>query len=131
MRKSYLFVALFVGLIAIVFGIYFPVLTKYRNLKMEEEALDQKITEVDKKIQALMEERELLKNDRDYIEKVIRQELGLVKPGEIIYKFVTDPPKPKTPSPSLAEVVEEPIGGVAGSKPVLQPPAKEASKKST
>ncbi len=118
MRKSYLFVAGFIALMVIVFGVYFPVLTKYRNLKIEEEALDQKITEVDKKIQALMNERELLKNDRDYIEKVIRQELGLVKPGEIIYKFVTEPPKPKTHSPASAESVEEPIGGVAGSKPI-------------
>jgi len=68
----------------------------------------QKIKTLDKQILEMQEERELLKNDLNYIEKVIRDELGLVGPGETVYKFVTEtvnPPEAKTAalSPSAAE----------------------------
>ncbi len=120
-RRSFFFIFGMIALVALVFGVYFPVLTRYRNLKLEEEALDARITELDKKIKVLSEERELLKNDRDYIEKVIRQELGLVKPGEIVYKFVTEPIKKKIEEQkikSVDTVAEEPISGISGTAPV-------------
>lgn len=35
----------------------------------------------------LLEEMGLLKNDPAYLEKIARTELGLIKPGEIEYRF--------------------------------------------
>jgi cell division protein FtsB/cell division protein DivIC len=55
---------------------------KERNLKLEEEN------------QKLKEEVKRLQSDRRYIEEIARKELGMVKEGEIIYRFDT-PPKRK------------------------------------
>jgi cell division protein FtsB/cell division protein DivIC len=50
---------------------------KERNLKLEEEN------------QKLKEEVKRLQSDKRYIEEVARKELGMVKEGEIIYRFDT------------------------------------------
>ncbi len=111
MRKS--FFLLWIGIVALLlfFWIYFPTLSKYRDLKIQEENIQKEIDSLDAKIKDLKEERGLLKNDEEYLEKVIRDELGLVRPGEVVYKFVEDKPavsKPaktvEVPAPSAAEV---------------------------
>ena len=58
---------------------------KERNLKLEEEN------------QKLKEEVKRLQSDKRYIEEIARKELGMVKEGEIIYRFDT-PPKGKESS---------------------------------
>lgn len=57
--------------------------------------MSREIAILDKKITALEEERELLRNDVTYLEKVIRDELGFVGPGETVLKFVEE----KSPRP--------------------------------
>jgi cell division protein FtsB len=42
-------------------------------------------------IQALQREKQLLQNDKNYLEMVVRQEMGLVKPGEVVYEFEKKP----------------------------------------
>ena len=56
-------------------------LTKERN---QIKVFNEKIREENLDIQ---EEISSLKNDRSYIEKIARQELGLVKEDEIVYQF--------------------------------------------
>lgn len=79
--------------------IYLPGFSRFYTLSQEENGLDKQITEIHTQIRALEEERDLLQNDLEYLEKVIREELGLVKPGEIIYKLV---PEKKSESPSVS-----------------------------
>ena len=50
---------------------------KEKNLRLEEEN------------QKLKEEVKRLQNDKRYIEEIARKELGMVKEGEIIYRFDT------------------------------------------
>lgn len=88
--KPYLFIWIAFAVLLAFFWIYFPTLSRYRELKMEEDRMAKELFELDSKIKALQEERDLLQNDLEYLEKVIRKELGLVKPGEMVYKFVTD-----------------------------------------
>ena len=90
MRKQFTFLWIAIGVIFFIFWFYFPTLTRYQDLKEEEERISKELAELDIKITQLTEERDLLKNDVAYLEKVIRQELGLVKPGEIVYKFVAE-----------------------------------------
>jgi len=71
--------------------IYMPVLSRYRDLKFEEDDMVEKIEALDQHIEALSEEKKLLEEDKEYLEKVVRDELGMVKPGEIVYKFIKDP----------------------------------------
>jgi cell division protein FtsB len=47
--------------------------------------------------QRLKEEVRRLQSDRRYIEEIARRELGLVKEGEIIYRFDTSAASEKTP----------------------------------
>ncbi|MBI3307495.1 MAG: septum formation initiator family protein [Candidatus Omnitrophica bacterium] len=98
MRKSFLFLWLTIAGLILFFWFYFPSVSHYRDLKIEEDTLRRELGEMDEKIRELTRERDLLKNDMTYLEKVIRDELGLVKPGEIVYKFVPDN-TPKTPPP--------------------------------
>ena len=55
---------------------------------MDEDKLVRELRDLEGKIDQLRKERDLLKNDVDYIERVIREEMGLVRPGESIYKVV-------------------------------------------
>ena len=59
------------------------------------------LKDLEGKIKKLREEKNLLQNDMTYLEKVIREELGFVKPGEMVYKLVPEN-KTKTASPAAA-----------------------------
>ena len=92
---------------------YLPSLSKYHDLKQQQEELDKQIKKYTRDVRTTREERALLKNDPEYLEKVIRDEMGLVKPGEIVYKFVQDPAEktaePETsPSPTAAVTTASP-----------------------
>ncbi len=109
MRKSFLFLIIFMAVLAVFFWVYFPALSRYRELKTQEEKLTHDISDLDGRIEALLEERKLLQNDLNYLEKVIREEMGLVKPGEIIYKMIPEALIKKTaaqPAAAPAPVVE-------------------------
>ena len=90
MNKSFILLWIAVVVLILFFWIYFPTLSRYRDLNFQQEDMEQQVKKLDAKISQLSDERELLKNDRGYLEKVIRDELGLVKPGEVVYKFVKD-----------------------------------------
>ena len=104
MRKP--FVILWSSIAAVILAgwIYLPVLSKYRDLKSQDEKIAAETAVLQEKIKVLEEERDLLKNDVTYLEKVIRDELGLVRPGETVYKFVPaeKPERPET-SPEAEE----------------------------
>jgi len=88
-KKPLIAVSIFFTFFLIFFWIYFPSWSRYRELKIEEEHLKTRLDEVNLKIESLTEEKDLLKNDLEYLERVIRDELGLVKPGELVYQFVS------------------------------------------
>ena len=89
MKKFFAVLASALAVILVLCWIYLPSITRYRELKSEEERLSQKIREIDQKIKVLADERNLLQTDVAYLEKVIREELGFVKPGEIVYELIT------------------------------------------
>lgn len=89
LKKFFVALAIALAVILILCWIYLPSITRYRELKSEEDRLSQKIQEIDLQIKTLADERHLLQTDVAYLEKVIREELGFVKPGEIVYELVT------------------------------------------
>ena len=86
----------FVILMACVFSIVIYSCLGERGLmnvlSMRQEL--EKIQEYNKSLQqeneSLEEYSHLLKNDTHYIEKIAREELGLLKPGEVVYFFEND-----------------------------------------
>ena len=89
--------------------VYLPTLSRYRELKMQEEEIEREIGALEGKIEDLQEERDLLKTDKEYLERVIRDELGLAKPGEVVYKFVTEESPVATTPPELPEAPEKAV----------------------
>ena len=62
-------------------------LIKYRYMKREYNRVRTDITRLQEENKNLREEVGSLKTDPDYIEALAREKLGLVKEGEIIYRF--------------------------------------------
>lgn len=91
LRKFLIVFGITILIFLVLFWIYFPSISRYRELKLEEEKINKRIQEIDTQIKSLTEERKLLQTDVVYLEKVIREELGFVKPGEIVYELVTRP----------------------------------------
>jgi cell division protein FtsB len=89
LKKFFLTLAIALAVFLILAWIYLPSITRYRELKSEADHLNQKIQEIDAQIKNLADERHLLQTDVAYLEKVIREELGFVKPGEIVYELIT------------------------------------------
>lgn len=113
--------------LALVLGwIYLPSITRYRELKSESDRLKLKIREIDAQIKNLADERHLLQTDVAYLEKVIREELGFVKPGEIVYELITKENPAPAPAPSEENVTSDSksssaVKGAAAEKPRLSP----------
>ena len=84
-----------------------PGISKYRDLKIKQDQIESEIKTLDEKLKSVREERDLLKNDVQYLEKVIRDELGLVKPGEVVYKFVPEQAKPEPKKETAAKPAEK------------------------
>ena len=96
-RLKYILIVVLVVIAAFV--IYFPSYSRYRELKIEAEKLELHVRDLQKKIQELQTEKELMRNDKSYLESVIRKELGLVEPGEVVYEFGSN--TARKPSPAV------------------------------
>ena len=59
---------------------------KSSDVRLEQERLDQ-----------LKQQQDKLRTDPHYVERVAREEIGMAKPGEIIFKFVDDAADTNTP----------------------------------
>ncbi len=110
LKKFFAALAIVLATVLILAWIYLPSITRYRELKSEEDRLNQKIREIDGQIKNLADERHLLQTDVAYLEKVIREQLGFVKPGEIVYELVTKK-NPSTPASPTAAVASDNKGG--------------------
>jgi cell division protein FtsB len=117
LKKFFVALAIALAVILILCWIYLPSITRYRELKTEEERLNQKIQEIDAQIKTLADERHLLQTDVAYLEKVIREELGFVKPGEIVYELVTKKNPSNPPRAALGDSVTPDAKSTSVTKP--------------
>ena len=65
-----------------------------RRARIEAEELQQEIQKINAENARLAEEVKALKSDPRIIERIAREEMGLAKPGELIFKL---PPKAEAP----------------------------------
>jgi cell division protein FtsB len=72
----------------------------YRELRTHYTELGNKLEDLTSQTLVLSQEIRLLKSDRTYIEKMIRQHMNFVKPGEILYIF---PNKSSEASPGAGQ----------------------------
>ena len=68
--------------------LYLPGWARYNELSRENERLETKLEEMAETNHKLQEQEYLLKNDVRYLETVLREELNVVRPDELVYKLV-------------------------------------------
>ncbi len=73
--------------------VYLFIFSKYgylrmRELQRENADLEERVTEVERKNEELETEIGRLEDDMEAVERLAREELGLVKEGETIYRFI-------------------------------------------
>ena len=83
------------------------------RLRAEKAKLDEENYHLQKENEGLRQRISKLRNDNYYLEKIAREELNLVRPGEIIYRFPPSEPEknkdgrvsgdPAEPHPSAAQ----------------------------
>jgi len=86
-KKSFtaVFVAIFMLMFSVVIGINFINQTSiYQKLKSEEISIQKQIDEEKLKSVQLENEKEYYSSDA-YVEKAAREQLGMVKPDEVLY----------------------------------------------
>lgn len=92
-------IALFVAAVLVILG--FTVfgdrgLLHINHLERERSQLQREIAAVQAENERLRREIEALRSSREYIETIARREFGLIRPGEVIYRFMTSSTR-KTP----------------------------------
>lgn len=73
------------------------------RMERERQTYLEKIHQLEQENRELMDEIQRLRTDRDYMESTGRRELGLIKNGEVIYRF----DKKKEPAPPAEATKEE------------------------
>lgn len=87
-HKSYLFYGLIIFSLIIFSYFCAQGLQEIYNLRKEKEKIElnnQKLRE--ENVRLANQIKKIKNNDREEIEKIVREELGLIKRGEIVYKF--------------------------------------------
>jgi cell division protein FtsB len=59
-----------------------------QDLKKKNEEYAARIAALEEKNKKFEQERRLLQTDPEYVEKVGRETMGLIRPGETVYKII-------------------------------------------
>ncbi|HMP88787.1 MAG TPA: septum formation initiator family protein [Kiritimatiellia bacterium] len=79
-----------VGLIW-VGSLFYPQIQKARDLTTRQLQIEDEIRRDEEILRHLRMKQQRLLNDPRFIEKIAREELGLAKPGETVFRFIDDP----------------------------------------
>ncbi|HEV8343770.1 MAG TPA: septum formation initiator family protein [Candidatus Binatia bacterium] len=85
------------------------------RLQEEKKRLDERNFALQKENEGLRDRIHRLRHDDLYLEQVAREELGLVRPGEVIYRFGSSQSRPDRTKP-LSEIPSQPSRS-SGQKP--------------
>ena len=75
-------------LTVIILALFLPSYSTMQDLKKKNQEYARRITALEEKNKKFEEERHLLQTDPEYVEKVGRETMGLIRPGETVYKIV-------------------------------------------
>jgi cell division protein FtsB len=85
------------GLIALV-GSFYPPTRQFYDLRQRKAQLEEEIRAQEAVLLELKHKEEQLLKDPRFVERIAREELGLSKPGETVFKFMTEEPTNARPS---------------------------------
>jgi cell division protein FtsB len=96
--KFSLFIFMFLGLVGAWLGFGERGFIHLYQKDKEREARLERIKKLEQQNKALLEEIERIHKDKEYVESLGRRELGLVKEGEILYRFSKENENPVSPA---------------------------------
>jgi cell division protein FtsB len=70
------------------------------NLRQDMAVQQQELDRLRKRNQALMAEVQDLKEGLEAVEELARNEMGMIRDGEVFYQIVDAPPPPPVPNPA-------------------------------
>ncbi|MBW7909187.1 MAG: septum formation initiator family protein [Kiritimatiellae bacterium] len=85
-------VALALILLAGLVGIFYPKVRQHQDLQRRNAELQEEVKIEEEMLQHLKSKQDRLRNDPRFVEKIAREDLGLAKPGETVFKFIDDAP---------------------------------------
>jgi cell division protein FtsB len=85
------------------------------RLRDEKNRLDEQNFRLQKENEVLRQRIYRIRNDNAYLEKLAREELNLVRPGEVIYRFSNPGNRPAAQKPGPG--VDTKLGDATGEKP--------------
>ncbi len=92
-------IALIALIVVGVFSMFWPKIREYQELQRQEaRQLEAQRTE-EEMLKHLKRQQERLRSDPRFVERIAREELGLVKPGDTVFRFVDEEPA-TAPRPS-------------------------------
>lgn len=74
------------GVLLLCAIVYLPGYTKYQDLRVRAQELRDEIRRLEVLNKDLEQKIARLQTDMSYLEGIVREELGLAKPGEVVYK---------------------------------------------
>lgn len=90
MTKRWLYIPLVAFLVILFFTIFGERgLLHIHHLKQEQDELGKRLAEMQRENERLRREIAALHTDRQHLENLARREFGLVKPNEVVYRFMT------------------------------------------
>ncbi|MBF0490860.1 MAG: septum formation initiator family protein [Candidatus Omnitrophica bacterium] len=78
----------------IIVVVFLPSYSKMQELKQKNQDFLLRIQYLEAKNKKLEQEGRFLKNNPEYLEKVAREKMGLIRQGEMVYKIVPQDQKP-------------------------------------
>lgn len=71
-----------------ILAIFLPQFSKVQDMREKDREYQRRITELLNEDERLEEENRRLKEDPEYLEKVAREKMGLIREGEVVYKLM-------------------------------------------
>lgn len=74
----------------VILALFLPSYTKMQDLRYKNAQYKKQIEDLKNEQVRLLEEGRRLKDDPEYLEKVARERMGLIRKGETVYKVVPE-----------------------------------------
>lgn len=87
MEKTIIRVVLVIAIVCLSLYLFAKEMTQVYALNQENEKVITESLKLENANEVLIKKIELIQSDDAYMEKVIRQELGMIKKGEKVYRF--------------------------------------------
>jgi cell division protein FtsB len=84
-----------IAILAVVLALswFVPRIKQYHDLQKVEVERSGEVHAEQETLDQLKKNQEKLRNDPRFVERVAREEIGMAKPGEIVFRFVDEAPR--------------------------------------